>query len=241
MRKEQGISLIELMISVCLASFLIILVMNLYLQNKKNYLTIHRLLERNLDLQLISDLIRQRLRRAGFTPCLSLNLLESRDSRNGKTNLDALIIDENEFTIQRMSEHFTLVLQQISSTALLLKSEVNFSAKETILLADCYHAEVHQIAAVQKTTKGTLLHLEKAIFFQFVAPIYGGEWLHETFYMQKNKKGMEALFYRQNHPEELSTAVKQLLITAIGRQRVRVSLGLENSAPYAIEAKVRNE
>lgn len=242
MVRQQGISLVEVIVGLCLASLLMTLVMQLYLKTKQNYLVTNTLVEENFDLQLVSDLIRDSLRKAGFTPCLSLQYLQSLDSRQSRTGLAALETNgKDTLAIHRMSEFFYLLRQQISPTQLVLQPTTNLTTQQTILIADCYHAEVHQIAKVYQTKSGTFISLVKSLTFHFVAPVYIGEWIEEKFFIQKNKRGEKALFYQQKHTEELSTRVKELFIkpSTQGAKLIRLQLIREQSDPLVIETQVR--
>ncbi|WP_347251650.1 prepilin-type N-terminal cleavage/methylation domain-containing protein, partial [Legionella sp.] len=112
MRKQRGIGLVELMVSVLLTSILVILATQQYLVSKRQYFHVHTLLEQDFELQLINDLLRDSVRRAGFTPCLSINSLHLVDQRNSKTKLSAIEINEkhDQLKIRRMSEYFTTVI-----------------------------------------------------------------------------------------------------------------------------------
>lgn len=243
MTKQQGVSLVELLISALLASLLVTLVLQQYLVSKRQYLHLHARLEQDIELQLINDLLRDSVRRAGFTPCRGINSLQSRDRRNGKTALTAITVGkQNSLTINRMSEQFTTAKSLLNSKQLLLRSNAQFETHQVILIADCYHAEVMQVLHAKKTPAGTILTLRNNLAFDYSEPIYVGEWVEETFFIQKNQKGKSALFYQLKRAEELSDRIGKMAVElkSYGSNAlVAVSWGLTNSQTVEIETEVR--
>lgn len=245
MRKQEGLSLVEILISLFLASLLMAVVMQQYLASKRQYMHVQTLLEQAFELHLVTDLIRDSLRRGGFTPCMGINSLTTLDGRNGETQLRAIKVkegEEDDLYINRMSEHFMTVALQISPSKFLLRSKESLERVQTVLVADCYHAEVQQVSRIQKTTAGVLLQLSKPLAFNYTAPIYVGEWIEEAFYIQKNRQGHAALFYQLKHAEELSSSINKMSIdlkSNQGKTLVQVKLGLEQAKPLLIETEVR--
>ena len=158
MKYERGFGLTEAMITVLLASLIIIILLQHYLNCKKFYLGAQISLEREFELQLVSDLIRDSVRRAGFTPCVNVNHLQSIDRRNNRTHLVAFERDAGKnhaLQLNRMSEYFNPVLQIITPSRLLVPAGQAYTTKHPVLLADCYHAEVQQILSLRPTLQGS--------------------------------------------------------------------------------------
>jgi hypothetical protein len=246
MNKQGGISLLELVISLFAASLLLTLIMQQYLQSKRQYLRMQVLLEQTLDLQLVTDLIRDSIRRGGFTPCRGISSLQSIDRRNG-TELVAVESrsgQEKALQVNRMNEQFATVIRQLSPNQLLVKADIHYEKQQPILIADCYHAEVQEILQARKTIAGTILTFKKALRFSYIAPVYLGEWLEELFFMQKNKQGKASLFYKQNHVDELSSFINSLsvsLSSSQGKTLVEVGLGTEQLQKLIVVTEVRAE
>lgn len=245
MTRQRGFSLIELMISLTLASLLLTLLMQQFMVSKSQYLRLRTSLEQNLELQLIGDLIRDSVHKAGFTPCASINSLQSVDRRNSRTGLVAVEAQKGRdpiLKINRMNEHFASVLKQLSPNRLLVKTDIQFQGQQSILVADCYHAEVQEILQARKSAAGTILTIKKNLHFNYIPPIFLGEWIEEQFFMQKNNQGLPALFYQQNHKDELSYLIQNLSVKlnfSQGRALVEVVLGLGQSQKLLIVSKVR--
>jgi type II secretory pathway pseudopilin PulG len=245
MTRQQGISLLELLISSFLASLLLAVVMQHYLASKRQSMHVQALLEQAFELQLLNDLIRDSLRRGGFTPCIGINFLQSIDRRSGKANLRAIETKAGKhqaLRINRMSEHFTRITAQLGPSQILVTAINPYKAKQTILIADCYHAEVQQILRAQKTNAGIILTLEQPLAFNYIAPVYLGEWIEEEFFVQKDSQGHFALFYQLDHAEELSALVNKMIVnltSSQGKTLVQIIWGLEKSQSMLIETEVR--
>lgn len=223
MNKQQGISLVELMISLLLSSLLISLLMKHYLISKQQYHQSQMVLEANYEWQLVSSLIRDSIRHAGFTPCIGINHLIIKDRRSFQsTQLKAVrITADNHLMISRMSNHFSEA-QLSDSYHLLVDNSVDLPSKASLLIADCLHAEIHSLSRVYSTPKGMMLVLEKPLLFDYVAPLYVGEWMEEHFFIAN-----KALYYANPHPEQLSSLITTMSLQKKGAL-VRVILGSVN-------------
>lgn len=211
---QGGLGLPELLIALLLSSFIMTGLMHHYLATKNQYSDIQKKLERGMDLQLVINLIRDSTRQAGFTPCLRIDHLVTIDQRKKSRSLVAIdygLDPRSWLRFSRMSEHFETVLDIINSTQLLTTHVQKLYRDQSILIADCYHAEVQKISKIERTTKGQVLTITKPLAFQYHPPIYIGEWLEETYFIQQGYNGENALFYQYQHTEELTGAVHDLL------------------------------
>ena len=91
---NKGIGLVEILISLTLSCFIIILLQRHYLSVRQQYIYIKSALERNIEVKLASLLLRKSIREAGFTPCLGVENLSTIDDRNHKA-LRALNITDS--------------------------------------------------------------------------------------------------------------------------------------------------
>lgn len=246
MQKQKGVGLVEIMISGLLASLLIAVLVQQYLSAKQQYSHLQNLLEQDLELQMINDLLRNSVRRAGFTPCAGLSSLKSFDQRNGRTGLAAIkskASKVNSLELNRMSEYFTHA-KFIGQNQLWLSPDLQFEAQQALLIADCYHAEVQQVLSVKKTSKGTILTLSHNRVFDYVEPIYLGEWIEESFFIQKNQQGVSTLFYHQKQNEELSKQIKGMSVELKNYRAktfVKLIWRLEKEKTVTLETEVRAE
>lgn len=243
---QMGLGLPELLIALLLSSFIMTGLMHHYLATKRQYRAIQQKLERRMDLQLVINLMRESTRQAGFTPCLRVDHLITSDQRSKSRPLVAIDYGLNPrswLRFSRMSEHFDTVLDRINSIQLLTTPALELYRDQSILIADCYHAEVQKISKIERTSKGQVLTLTKPLAFQYHPPIYIGEWLEETYFIRRGHNGENALFYHYQHTEELTIAVHELLARLIKHKehtllQVILSIPKEDSA-IKIETTVR--
>ena len=238
-RTQSGFGLIELCISLLLVSILMSSLMQHYLQVKQQYLRVQSTIDNINDIQLISDLMRMSIRRAGFTPCLTLNQLETMDVVSGQANLRALSFGDNSYHIQRMDDNFSEVLSIDNHRYIKVHSSANFQIGHPVLIADCYHAEVQQIESI---SQGMWINLEKLLVYNYKDPIYIGPWIKESFYIKNNHEGRPALFYKERDAEELTCLVNSMVVKAhydIKHLLVRIILSLSNGKKHTVDARVR--
>lgn len=234
MNQQHGFGLAELLMALMLSSFMIVLLSQQYLHTKKIYRSIQSKLDNLIDQAMIDDLIRDSARRYGFTPCLSIDHLDGIDRRFENRPLSALKIGKEKdapyLSFYRMSERFNEVLEFIDSKTLLTTSFERLYPKQSILIADCYHAEVQTVNKVEGVNQAQRVTIEMPSAYLYQAPVYIGPWVEETYFIKKNTENQPSLFYRSGQAEELTTAIHTL--TAMiehtkGRSWLRVIFGLD--------------
>lgn len=244
--KQSGFGLVELLVSFIIGLLVMQILFDQYLQTKKQFIQIQSELEASFDLQMIDDLMRQSTRSAGFTPCLNINRLKTIDRRNGNENLISIAINSTiypKLQINRMNDDFTLVKKIISPTQILIETNQRLNTKHPVLIADCYSAEVHNIKSMTATSEGQLLELKKPIAFEYKFPMYLGEWVEETFFIQKGVLGQNSLFYKAERIDELSSMVKQMQVKIENGPEgdlIHIILALSNDHYREIDVRVRS-
>lgn len=242
---QQGIGLPELIISLLLTSFIMVILMQHYLHVKHHYHRIKTSLEQTIDLLLVTDLMRNSIRRAGFTPCLGLEQLVTVDSRDVQRHLRAVEMGtkaQSWVRISRMSEYFDSVFEVVNATHLLTTSYQSIYPNQSVLIADCYHAEVQTVKQIRHGPNGRIVIIDNPLIFTYKKPIYLGEWLDETYAIRQGENNNNSLFYQRYHPEELSTVIHSLLaysFEAPTRGLLKVTLGLGNLHQIVLETRVR--
>jgi len=239
---QKGLGLPELLIALLLSSFIMTGLMHHYLSTKKQYSVIQKKLERNIDLQLVTDLIRNSVRKAGFTPCLGINHLVTQDQRSEPKRLVAVEIGSEWLRINRMSEDFSTVIQVASPMQLFAQAH-SLHPDQFVLIADCYHAEVQKISQVTHVDAGQKITLNKPLAFTYHEPIYIGEWLEEIYSIGLGQNGKRGLFYQcYKHAEELTTAVHNLsayLTDYQGCSLLKIILGVNKADSLKLETMIR--
>ncbi|KTD65436.1 prepilin-type N-terminal cleavage/methylation domain-containing protein [Legionella shakespearei] len=240
MNRQKGMGLLELLIGLFLASIILTVLMQFYLNNKRQYTESQSALETWFDVQWVSGLLGDSIRKAGFTPCLGINQLSTKGLRG--ESLQAIRSQPQSLQISRMSELFAPIKAFQSSTELLVPDEGSFKERHLLLIADCEHAEVHQILSVEQMAGRTLITLDKPLQFTYDSPAYAGEWLEEQWFIKTNEQGIKALYYKLVHSEELSPLIHSLhtrIQSEQGKQLVEAVLGWDEDKEHHLTVMVR--
>ena len=245
MTKQKGIGLSELLIALFLASFIMMALMRHYLNTKQHYRHVQTAAEQSIELQLVTELIRDSSRRAGFTPCLGIDHLKTIDQRHDHKKLVALEVGPDGATslqVNRMSEQFNTVKKIVDATHLIMAASQMLHPDQSLMIADCYHAEVQTISQIKYAATEQTVTLTKPLAFAYHAPIYSGAWLEETYFIRQQRGHEATLFYHLQHTEELTTVIHSLsahIETYQGRKLVQIHLGLDNAHQLDLETMVR--
>ena len=233
MHSQEGSGLTEVMISLFLATLIMTALMNHYICVKRHYLHLQTTMDDAMELQLASDVLRDSIRQAGFTPCMRIDHLISLDHRNGRENILAIESD-SELHINRMNPYFDSVLNIVNSTQILATHENTIRAASAILIADCYHAEMQLVSEVNQMQREQLITLNSPLIFTYQSPVYIGEWLQERYFI--GPQG--GLFYEKNHAEELTSVITSMSVKH-DKTYIQISLEMDNERKIELETKVR--
>lgn len=238
---QQGVGLIEALISLFLTCIIITALTHHYINAKQQYNHLQARINDEMELQLAVDLMRDSIRQAGFTPCLKIDHLITSDRREGHERLSSINISsglQSMIEINRMSAYFDIALARTSSTQLVTTRRQNMNKTHPILIADCTHAEVHTIRDITYAKGQQIITLNESILFNYEPTMYVGEWLQERFFVHDSK----GLFYHRHRTDELTSRVKTLSATLekIGpRAGVKVIIGLDGRHNIEIYTRVR--
>jgi len=168
----------------------------------RQYQQTQAVLEEITELQWVFDVMRARIHHAGFTPCRGLNQLKTIDTRDKPERLDALEIEgDTKLLIRKMDEnHFGLV-HVLAPDTLRIKSTV-LKSNQSIIIADCAHAEVHDAYQIHQTKQGVLVKLKKPLVFKYLPEVYVGAWVPEAFFFRKHK----GLLFKQHRVDLMAPA-----------------------------------
>lgn len=241
MNQSKGFGLTELLVGLFLASLLFVLLSQCYLNTKRQYQEAEAILTTQLDLQWVTDLLANSIRRAGFTPCVSVDNLTTMDSRQFGTRLVGVHIQKQPHTVlqvNRMHEEFVALMDILSPTRIVVADSSLLNPHRPILIADCEHAEVHSILLLEKTTAGQVIVLTKPLLFTYGPSTYAGEWIEESWFIKANRSGIQALYYHNAQTEELTPLIHEMAIT-IKDKHIALHLGLDHGVEQLIKARVR--
>ncbi len=237
---QCGLSLPEILVALLSSSLLLTTLMSQYVGVKQHYKRSESMLEKALDAQLVVDLMRDSIRQAGFTPCLGVEHLTTMDMRHQKTGLTAIDLysrDNPGFQVNHMSNQYGFFIKQVSLTALIVTKEAVLSVQHPVMIADCYHAEVHRIEHLRSVAGNWEFDLKHPLFYSYQPPIYIGEWLEEGFFI---KSGV--LYYRLDRVDALSGAIhgaSASLKTRHGQRLVHVALATEKGQSIEVDTLMR--
>lgn len=237
----KGYSLIEIMLSLFLASIVITTLMHYYFVCQQQYFIAQKSLEEGLELHALSEFIQDSIRRAGFTPCLCLDNLSSFDHRSHKS-LQSLQVLDNSLKISRMSENFYAV-KRLNSTTLLIPSVKNWPHSFPIIIADCYHAEVSSLKYAELSSEGIQLRLNYPLHYDYEELFYVGEWVDEAFFVEKTKTGLARFYYQTSNKEKLTNLIEGLMTKLSFKHSnkfVHMRLQGKGEKTINIDAKVRS-
>lgn len=199
-----------------------------------------QLLEENLDFAFISDLIQDRIRKAGYTPCLNLNQLETVDTRKYPYSKlqDFEFIAPEKFKINRMDERFWTVTLNNENDRISIPPG-QFHAIKNVIVADCYHAEVHAVLTTIKHKENITLIFKKPIFYNYSYPSYIGIWREESFFFDKIKK---RLLFSLDKADELSYHVKNMhvkMATHNFKRLINIDLHMSDDKQISVDTVLR--
>lgn len=157
MGRQTGFSLSEMLISLFLASIITIPLTQFYIRSKPQYLKAQERLEINFDLLWIGDLLSDSIRKAGFTPCVSVEKLKTFDSRHAERKIINFQIEnmpQVQLRINRMSDVYTEVANFMSPTQIVIEESVISNIKHPLIISDCRQGEVHTVSKIDKLSNG---------------------------------------------------------------------------------------
>ena len=245
MNRQTGFSLSEVLISLFLTSIILSTLIHMYLSTKRQYLEFQNVLETRFELQWVTDLLTDSIRRAGFTPCLGIEQLKTVDMRRvGQTlwGIKTDNISSSSIRINRMSDVFSENASFLSPTELVVSPHVVVNEHRPLIIADCTHAEVHQILKVEQKTDGQLITLAKPRMFTYENSVFAGEWLEEQWFIKPNSQHIKSLHYQLGQTEELSPYIHSLFTTqqsVHGKKIVKIKMGLEHDKTHELIVVVR--
>ncbi|MCH9689064.1 MAG: hypothetical protein K0U24_00815 [Gammaproteobacteria bacterium] len=201
---DAGFSLTELLICFSISMLLLLILIQHVLSVSRQYQHIHAVLDETVTLQWAFDVMRARIHHAGFTPCLGLNQLKTTDTRDKPELLQAIEVQSSntpKLIVRKMDEkHFGLV-QQLAPNTLHLSHDV-LIPNRPVIIADCSHAEVHEIKHISQAKSGEIIQLKKPLVFEYGPEAYIGNWVSEAFFFRKSR----GLFIQQQRVDYMAAA-----------------------------------
>lgn len=237
--KQAGFSLTELLVSFFISTLLILILTQHLLSVSRQHHQVHAALDQAMELQWVFDVIRDRVHHAGFTPCRRLDHLKNIDTRDVPESLLPIEIDQGNHAklhLRKMNEAAVSQVHIKTNTVFFINKSVSLNPDRPILIADCMHAEVHDVEHIEPTRRGRLVYLKKPLVFGYEPQVYVGEWMSEAFYLKK------ALFYQQHRADKLTSHIKNIafeLDNDTAYPKLRMNFVLQDDTSNSLEARVR--
>ncbi|KTC64933.1 Tfp pilus assembly protein PilW (plasmid) [Legionella adelaidensis] len=234
--KNRGFSISEFLISTLLASLIIGALVNHFLSSKEHLEFLIKKTGKSLEQLNLQGLISDSIRNAGFTPCVGLDYLQTIDTRVFKPIPSVLSYEPNNFITRRMNYLFDEIIKFTLPNRVLLHAHV-LNKEKPIVIADCFHAEIHQIERIEKIGENDMVILKEPFFFEYQAPAYIGNWIEEYFFIKN-----ASLYYQLQRNDLLSAVIKAVTISwqKSERKLLKVSLIDENDDSLEFYSRVRN-
>ncbi|OGV32490.1 MAG: hypothetical protein A3E88_07150 [Legionellales bacterium RIFCSPHIGHO2_12_FULL_35_11] len=209
---NRGYGLIELLIVLLVSTYLMIFLVQYYAISQHHAANTQISLRQVYDIQLIIDFLRNSVRHAGFTPCRSIKHLQLANT------IQPIAINfgpNKALKIVRMGEFFATASAILSKSSIMVRAIGDLHRHDAILIADCVHAEINVIQAIQRLQTGYKIILKKSMQFNYVHAIYIGKWIEELFFIRRDKFGKSIFYYQNKHIEAMSQIIadwKMLLL-----------------------------
>lgn len=204
----SGLILSEMLVCILLASLMLNGLVQQYIQVDRQNKILTTTLEQSLDVAFVSELFKNSIRSAGFTPCGNLDGLQQKIN----SNLSSLKIQKNSIAVTRMNDSFH-EFGDIKDAILFLQK---WSLSKKFLVADCYHVEL-------------FANDFDYIINNYLPPIYVGEYINEVFWI----KDFKYLYYKFKHSEKISEYIKSIEANWLGKNFIEVKLVLINNRVFS--------
>lgn len=208
-KKINGITLVELMISLVIGLILISLLF-------KIYITAHRSYQLQTDLNYIRHgadrtiaVLSSELKQAGYIGCLKLNN-DFPDIDYSSYHLNAnnkIEIHDHMLVVQHASYQHAMLLSMQSVNILLANRDVLFSTGDYVIISDCNHAELMQIKSIKQNAQYQFIESVKPLQHSYNQTAELSLFIVNRFYIADthrrytNGQPIYALFIKDIHQQ----------------------------------------
>lgn len=240
-RRQNGFSLVETLLSLTLGSLLITIMLQAYVNYRRDYENLQQTLAREFDLQMIVHLLRNSIQYAGYLPCPATSPLDIIDRRNNNAFYNPLMINKDKHLFVGRADKGVYALPLSAGDKLFFIPTLALKPAAPVLISDCRHAEIHTVKKVLQKHNGTLIDLEAPLHFSYPDKTYITQWVEEEYFLANNSRNSPGFYYRQHHKEELSDHISQWDVS-IHKNRAIVLLQLDNDEKITVITKnLRNK
>ncbi|MDP3560465.1 MAG: hypothetical protein Q8R79_08990 [Legionellaceae bacterium] len=242
---SPAISLIELLISLSLASLMFSFLTHYYWKVQTQYQYTQKHLEQTLDIHLILQLLSYHLAHVGYTPCASSHLLDIYDPQIPARTLQALTWQQQPFpslSIRGMNPYYGYVTHIHGPNSVQIYFPWKTIIAPQMLITDCVHAEIINVTPQRHQQR---LQFTTALHYTYHSPIYIGAW-EELIFSIKTPKTPKRTHHQKpglwlqtrGHNEYLSSLIQDFQIKKISEQpftlQIIFSLAIGQKLPYTL-------
>lgn len=163
LKRTNGFSLIEVMLTLFLTLFLITTLTHLYLQHHRNFLQQQRYLAISASAIKVISLLQDEINLAGQVGCARLSRqFTVKPYQNYTLTADnSLMVSKHALSIRYQSyPTATLVRERENKRTLILEPGVSFDRDQLLVISDCTHAEIFRVKSIHFV--GNTQHLTPA-------------------------------------------------------------------------------
>lgn len=236
MKNTHGFTLIELLVTLVISSLLISGIFTIYLNMRAHHQKNNALSSLSEDIHFLHLQFRNAIQSAGYLGKTHWTMMSTLDNPIAIWSSDDPHLPDNvrkkikpntqALEVQQMHVNLTSFTEPAlagSNTIIIEKQDtLDWDAKDFIIIASFYHAEIHQIMAIQKHSSTTQqVQLASALQTDYAPGDYAGLYLHRLYFI-----GNTGQHYSDNQPiyglyvntedgmtEEISDIVSQMNFT----------------------------
>tara|TARA_Y100000588_G_C14227306_1_gene913755 strand:- start:1479 stop:2210 length:732 start_codon:yes stop_codon:yes gene_type:complete len=230
MNKISGFGVTEQLISILISSIILMCLVQFYLSFKKFFFLYHMKAQEFSENILISELIRNRIQHAGFTPCMNVKHLISTnifDDQKPIRPFTVQMLPSPQLTIERMSENYDHTTIVDSRHIIIDNNQFKLKKNDKILIADCFHCETASVQSLKKSKGQSVIELSHALAHRYQGRVYVGSYLKETFYLS-TLRGYDEFRYDLDRSEVLSDSMTTFQPIHVDQNEIIIRMKFKN-------------
>lgn len=186
-KKYQGNILIGLMLSLSLGLMLIMAFLKIYLEQQLLIKKSVDLIANQTEASWILELLAQEIKQTGFTNCRRIENDFTVNSRSGLqlTAKNTLTIKNNELILQYMG--FPTAVLYNHPTHIITTLKPSYKIAEWLIIADCEHAEIFQIAHIAYHKQQQMIYPTLALQYAYATYAEIAPLKTHKFFIQEQK------------------------------------------------------
>lgn len=184
--RVNGFSLLEILIGLSLAIFIISTFVRLYLHYHRQLIHLHDEESLHADITEAINLLKTDVSRAGYIGCAKLTsefrVIPYR--QYNMTNENALITTSNKMTVRYQEFPSAMVTADMDDHYRILTNHDNdFKSGDILMISDCLHAEIFRASFVDHLSNGRLITSNEPLKYKYHKHAEVGRFVISSFYL----------------------------------------------------------